>query len=251
MKKRVRKEDKERETDSCGPSLWVKIWIGKAVRGTLLAFILFAFYGGLFGKAEYSGWEDFFTFFTNLSWCVYAIFYTAVVLGLCFPPLRHVAILILYVPVVNLALFVWIMLQIIIASQPKLLDDLKEMPSWMVWLGNEFYHPFPLILIFGFSILTYGSTFGVLQYVWNQPNIPYFLHIINAIWQIYFPLILSAIYCIGHNPMVVYGIVGMSTLEVVAIGFLVNTVIGGLVFLFAFPYTENHSWFRMTDITQF
>ena len=239
------------DVDDFGPPLWMKIWLGKAVRGIMLAGLLALFYAGLFGKAEFSGWGEFFRFFTNLSWTIEAVFYTAVTLGILFHPLRHVAILILFVPVLNLALFVWIMLQIVVASNPLLLDELKEMSDRLMIIGNEYYHTVPVFVIFGFTILTYSGTLGILRYVWNRPGIPWFIHLLNALWQIYFPLILAGFYCIANDPMEVYGIVHMSVFEVVAIAFLVNTIVGGLVFLFCFPYTANHLWFRIKDITEF
>lgn len=235
-------------TLDCGPSIKMRWWIEETVRTTLLLLIVVSFALGWFGKAEWSGWKDYVSFFTNWSWTTHAIFYMLIALGTLFPTVRYTAILVLFLPCLNLSLFVWIMLQVIVASDPGILDVMDELPNRVFELGNEFYHSLPVILDLFFAVLFYNVIFLAYKKAWGNARAPVFLHVLNGFWQIFFPLILGGLYRVVNDPMEVYGITWFSFGSLLFIGVCLNIFIGGMLFLFYFPYTSRHLMLGRFDI---
>lgn len=141
------------------------------------------------------------------------------------------------------SIFVWIMLQIIVASDPTLLDIMNEIPGRVFEIGNELYHSWPMFLNILFAFFFYQTIRHVYKSAWDNANIPILVHLLNGIWQIYFPLILAGLYGIANNPMEVYGIVNVSFGFLLTVGIIVNTIVGGIFFLYLFPYTSHYPSF--------
>lgn len=213
---------------------------GRAVRGTASVLVVLAFLGGLFGKAEMSGWHDFFRFFTNWSWTIQTVFYTALTIGIISDALWDAAVILLFLPILNLAFFVWIMLQIIVATDPKLLESLHSLPDRVVEIGNEYYHSLPVVLI-----LVVAATNGmairralkrILKY---HDSVSPWMKGAYFLWCTYFPLLLGGLYRITNDPMDVYGINSISIGSLLAIGLAVNTGTGVVSFMFYSPFVSH------------
>lgn len=216
-----------------------RVFLGKVVRVLIVYVVVAIFMVGWFGKAALNGWDDYLRFFTNWSWTLEGVFYLFVAIGTLYEPVWNAVIRVLFLPVLTLAWFVWLMLQIIVATDPKLLDEVKEMPMKVFEMGNELYHPWPVILIMTVAAVEAPNIRRALHAGWYRSAAPVWLHLLNMLWSVYFPIWFGLLYCIANNPMEVYGITGISEAWVLAIGLGVSSVVGGLAFVFYMPYVSN------------
>ena len=197
--------------------------------------ITIVFILGEFGKAYISGVEDFFTYFTNWSWSVQVLFYSLVLVGFIINDVWNFIVFMLFLPVLGITFYVYIILQVIVTTRPRLLEDLEEIDPAIVELGNELYHPLPVIIILLFLLAFHeGITMVYAEFMTRNGRI---IRAINALWQIFFPSLLCLIYSIFHNPIDVYGVRHLSYVNMLLIGIFVNLVVSGIAFHSLFPYT--------------
>lgn len=213
--------------------------MGRVARAIALFCVFVAVLVGFVGKAQLNGWEDYFRFYTNWSWNVYLVFYLGLFLGCIFEALWQATIRVLYLPVLNLAFFVWILLQIVVLSDPGLLDEVADMPMRTFEIGNEFYHPLPLILVLVVSTIEYEHIKAIFHNAWYRSVAPGWLHALYFVWCVYFPVILGFIYAIVNNPIEVYGITAFGLPAALAISLLLSTAIGVVTFMLYSPYVSN------------
>lgn len=216
-----------------------RVYAGKVLRVVVTYLVLVTYLAGWFGKAELNGWHDYLRFYTNWSWSTESVFYLGLAIGTLYQPLWDAVVRVLFLPVLSLAWFVWVMLQIIVATDPGLLDTLKDMPMRVFEIGNDFYHALPVVLIMTVAAVEGDNIKHSLHRAWFKSNAPAWLHILYMLWCVYFPIWLGLAYCITENPMEVYGVTAISVWWVLVIGIGVATGIGGIAFVYYMPYVSN------------
>lgn len=204
---------------------WVQLLAKILVLGGSI--VLFAIGG--FGKAAYSGIDDFFSFFTNWAWTVQGIFYTFIAVGLFSKPFQTAVLQLFFIPCLGLSWYVFINLEAVVWMHASIIKLIQTMDPAVLELGNQFYHVIPMLCMSAFTVVFLNDIFVAQATVVYGRS--YAFRVVYASWCIFFPTLLSFLYLIFHDPINVYGIRHMSIFELSVMGMWINFAVSGMFFL--------------------
>lgn len=183
----------------------------------------------------------YFTYFTNWSWTVQAVFYLAWVIAyIDRSGLGHYALAWVYWPVNGLAWLVFWLVVVMLADNPEILIAASNlgggtMSLGAVMTGNTAVHVIPAVMSMIFYIMYLFVLRWSLRWM-RAPHVHPLLVIYYTILAIFFPLLFAGFWLIGHDPRQVYGLSEAGVWYCLWVAPLAVLLFNGLWFLLTTPF---------------